>query len=203
MDISSDTISTSPPILLIDGFTPFPTPFFHIRRFYRKNGKDIRTVPFLLAVTHDVTTYARHIKSAAARLMRRYDSDRIDIIGYSMGGVACLYAMKRLDLANEVRTFIAYGSPFNGTLVSRHSLATGLCRTLGTQLSPGSDFLENLHSDPLPEGPRYVSLYGTRDLICRPQDCILHGAENHPITAGHWTFVFDSRIHEIVMSHLT
>lgn len=203
MDDCTGARSTPPPILLVDGFTPFPTPYFHIRRFYKKNGRDMRTVPFLLAVTRDVTTYAQHIKNAAARLMRRYDTDRIDIIGYSMGGVATLYAMKRLNLANEVRTFLAYGSPFNGALMSRYSRSTRLCRTLGTQLSPGSEFLKHLHADPLPEGPKYISLYGIRDLICRPRDCMLHGAENHHINAGHWTFVFEARIHRIVLPYLS
>ena len=203
MDDYSDTRSTPPPILLVDGFTPFPTPYFHIRRFYKKKGRDIQTVPFLLAVTRDVTTYAQHIKDAAARLMRRYDTDRIDIIGYSMGGVAALYAMKRLNLAHEISTFLAYGAPFNGALMSRYSRTTKLCRRLGTQLTPGSDFLKALHSDPLPEGPKYVSLYGTRDFICRPRDCMLRGAENHPITGGHWTFVFNPSIHRTVLSYLT
>lgn len=203
MNDRTGTTSTSPPILLVDGFTPLPTPYFHIRRFYRKNGRNIRTLPFLLPITRDVTTYARHIKKAAARLMLQHGTDRIDIIGYSMGGVASLYAMKRLDLAKGVRTFLAYGSPFNGILMSRYSRMTRLFRTFGTQLSPGSEFLKCLHADPLPEGPRYVSLYGTQDLICRPQDCILRGAENHPLPAGHWTFVFDTGIHGTILSYLT
>lgn len=194
---------SAPPILLVDGFTPFPTPYFHIRRFYKKNDRDIRTVPFVLAVTRDVTTYAQHIKNAATRLMHRCDAEQIDIIGYSMGGVAALYAMKRLNLATEVRTFLSYGAPFNGAVFSTYSRTTKLCKTLGRQLSPGSEFLRELHADPLPEGPRYVSLYGTRDLMCRPRDCMLHSAENHHIVAGHWTFVYNPRIHRIILTYLT
>lgn len=203
MDDRSGPTGTPPPILLVDGFTPFPTPYFHIRRFYKQKGRDMQSVPYLLAVMRDVTTYARHIKGAAERLMRHYDTERIDIIGYSMGGVAALYAIKRLDFANEVRTFLAYGAPFNGALMSRYSRITKLCRTIGTQLTPGSDFLKALHSDPLPDGPKYVSLYCTRDLVCRPQDCILHGAKNPPINAGHWTFFFSPRIHRTILSYLT
>jgi len=190
------------PVLLVDGFTPVPMPYFHIRRFYRKHGRTVRLVPYRPADMKDVVTYARHITDEACRLMDDERTDVIDVIGYSMGGVAALYAMKRMGLAEYVRTFVAYCAPFHGSRLTLLSAPTGLYTRTGRQLAPDSRFLDDLHRDTLPDGPRYVALCGSKDVICSTTQCHLDGAENLQLGTGHWTFYWHKGVHRAILEAL-
>src|SRR5438132_1525150 len=76
---------------------------------------------------------------------------RIDIVGPSMGGLIGLYYIKRLGGHKSVRRMVMLGTPARGTWAALVGVATlGLFSSSSWQLLPGSDFLSELHSGPLP-----------------------------------------------------
>ncbi|HSD12308.1 MAG TPA: hypothetical protein VLC10_02005, partial [Patescibacteria group bacterium] len=63
---------------------------------------------------------------------------------------------------------------------------------------PDSEFLKELHADPLPPGPRYVSVAGTRDLICPRGTSLLDGAEHYELPIGHAEFIAHPDVADLV-----
>lgn len=191
------------PILIANGFAPFPLPLQVVRDHYRARGYASRVVPFRLADMADVERYAAHIAAEAKTLMDKKGCDRVHLLGYSMGGVAGLYAIKRLGLAACIEAFAGLGSPFRGTMLSWFAVSSGLFSLTGAQLVPNSPFLKRLHADPLPPGPRYLSIAGSRDLICPPETSLLDGADQQELPIGHAQFLVDERVPDLVAPFLS
>ncbi len=70
-------------------------------------------------------------------------SERLDLVGFSMGGLVCRYYLQRLGGAARVDRFVSIASPNNGTRIARLLAGAGM-----RQMRPRSAFLENLNSDP-------------------------------------------------------
>lgn len=202
MDATVPRTPSRLPILIANGFAPFPLPLQVVREQYRARGYATRVVPFRLADMADVERYAAHIAAEAKSLMREKRCDRVHLIGYSMGGVAGLYAIKRLGLAEHVEAFAGLGSPFHGSRFSWFAIPSGLFSLMGSQLVPRSPFLKRLHEDPLPLGPRYLTVAGTRDAVCPPATARLDGAHFRELPIGHAQFLVDERVPDLVVPHL-
>ena len=190
------------PLLIAEGFALFPFPYMLVRRHFRKRGRDVAFVPFAMKNMGDVTVYAESIVRVADDALCRSADGKFDLLGFSMGGVAGLYAVKRLGLAPYVRNFIAVGAPFRGTKLAYLGLPTLLYSPTGFQLMPESPFLGQLHMDPLPPGPRYVSIAGDADMVCPPKATRLDGAKNIPLAFRHIDLVFARDLYATIDSFL-
>lgn len=190
------------PVLISNGFAPFPIPLHAVRERLKALGHRTHVVPFRLSDMRDVRAFAAHICREHRKLQLGTNEPRVNVLGFSMGGVAALYAIKRMGLAPDVATFAGLGSPFHGSTASWFALPTGLFSTTGLQLIPDSAFLEDLHADPLPAGPRYVSVAGTRDLICPGRTARLEGAEHHELPIGHAEFIIDPSVTDLLAALL-
>ncbi|WP_414514434.1 esterase/lipase family protein [Nostoc sp. PCC 9305] len=67
---------------------------------------------------------------------------RLDLIGFSMGGIVSRYYVQRLGGINRVQRFITISSPHHGTVVAYGSRRPGCL-----QMRPDSIFLKDLNSD--------------------------------------------------------
>jgi triacylglycerol lipase len=189
------------PVLVASGFAPFPLPHDLILRRYRRDGFTISVVPFRMEDMRDTRAFAEHVAAEARQIAEAYEG-KIDLVGVSMGGIAGLHAIKRLGIAPFIKTFVAVGTPFQGTSMAVFGLPTGVFSRVGRQLSPWSKYLSELHGDPLPRGPRYVSIIGEQDVICPPPTARLDGAENLYGPFGHASLFYDSALHDLVAAVL-
>lgn len=190
------------PIVAANGFAPFPIPLHLIRAQFRERGYHARVVPFRMDDMRDVETYAAHIVAEVESTCENFGVDRVHLLGYSMGGVAGLHALKRLEIADRVESFVGLGSPFHGSLASWLALPTGIFSRTGSQLVPGSKFLRDLHAEPLPYGPRYLTVAGTRDLVCPPRTALLAETQHAELPIGHVEFITDRRVADLVVRFL-
>lgn len=186
------------PVLIANGFAPFPIPLHVVRDRFRALGHRTHVVPFRLSDMRDVRAFAEHICREHRKLRLSANVPRVNVLGFSMGGVAALYAIKRMGLAPDVATFAGLGSPFRGAAASWFALPSGLFSRTGMQLLPDSSFLQELHTDPLPAGPRYLSVAGTSDLICPPETARLDGAEQYELPLGHAEFIIDQAVVDLI-----
>lgn len=199
MKINDALAAPKLPVLIASGFSPFPLPLDIITDHYRRRGYDISIVPFRLEDMRDTRAFARHVASVSEAIAK---GGQINLLGMSMGGVAALYALKRLGIASRVAVFISVGAPFHGSWLSWIALPTGIFTRIGLQFSRGSEFLGRLHTGPLPAGPRYVAIAGAHDAICPPETALLHGAEHVIGPFGHTDLFLDRWLHDVIVLHL-
>jgi hypothetical protein len=180
------------PLLIANGFAPFPLPEY-IFDVYRDHGHFVRVMPFRFANMRNVVTYGNAIATEAKLMLRRYT--QIHFVGFSMGGVAGLYAMKHLGISDHVSRFLVYGAPFHGAALSYIGLPSGIFSKVCSQLKPNSAFLRELHAIPLSSGTRYVSAAGSKDWICPARTNHLAGAHNIVLPHSHHDIVTSVNLH--------
>jgi pimeloyl-ACP methyl ester carboxylesterase len=151
-----------------------------------------------------VEAYAKSITAKAHKVRRKHGGrhGKIDVIGFSMGGVATLYALKRLKLARHVGRFIAVAAPFRGADLAYLGFASVMFAKAGRQLKPDSKFLQALEIGPLPPGPEYTALSGEKDRLCPADRTELEGARNILLPFRHADFLFSPRLHEEILNLL-
>jgi triacylglycerol esterase/lipase EstA (alpha/beta hydrolase family) len=151
------------------------------------NVRDIRRSAFLI-----------HRK--IERILAQTPSQKIDIIGHSMGGLIGLYYVKKLGGHARVRKLIMLGTPLRGTWTALAGVLTlGLWSTSSWQLLPRSRFLDELAQGPIPPGVEVSTIAAARDwvvpLTTTPsstpalvQDGLQHASGNS-ITRRIWSFL--------------
>ena len=91
------------------------------------------------------------------------------MVGYSMGGLIGLHAVKFLQGHRYVRNLVMMGSPLRGTRVGLAGVATvGAISPSVWQVLPGSPFLEDLLTAPVPDGLRMRQIHAASDAFCPP-----------------------------------
>lgn len=183
------------PLLIANGFFPvFPLPVDGIRSFLSGTNRPVAVVPYRLSDMCDIVDYSDSVFREAVDLARSTSSPCIDILGFSMGGLAALYAVKRRGLSAVVRKLVAYGSPFQGLHTAALLLPGGIYAKTGLQMLPGSHFMRELHDREIPSGTEVVSLGGKYDLICPASRTLLLGATCRTLPYGHSSFLMDRNL---------
>ncbi|MEH2326785.1 MAG: triacylglycerol lipase [Nostoc sp.] len=89
---------------------------------------------------------------------------RLDLVGFSMGGIVSRYYVQRLGGINRVERFITISSPHHGTVVAYGSQRPGC-----VQMRPDSIFLKDLNSDAVMLGQlNFTSIWTPYDLMIVP-----------------------------------
>jgi triacylglycerol lipase len=92
------------------------------------------------------------------------EEQRLDIVGFSMGGLVSRYYMQRLGGIQRVRRFVAIGTPHRGTWTAYLWSNPGI-----RDMRPGSAFLEDLNRDIEQfESISFTSIWTPFDLMIVP-----------------------------------
>ena len=150
-----------------------------------------------------VPTIARTLIRECHDAMEHAGTDRVSLVGHSLGGVVVRYAVQELGLEPHVRTAVTVASPHRGTraaLLGRGELVASL--------RPGSPLLEELRRRARTSPVRWVSYYSDADLVVRPRSSRLDepdlGATNVLVPgAGHLGIVRSPRFLASVVDLLT
>ncbi len=85
---------------------------------------------------------------------------KVDLVGYSMGGLSTRYYIKRLNGAPDVGVYVAFGTPQYGG-----DIACALDETNGGQMCPGSAFLNDLNEgDDTPGEVPYTTIWSDQEV---------------------------------------
>ena len=103
---------------------------------------------------------ARQLAAFVADVRARTGSDRVDIIGHSMGGVVARYYIAFHGGDQEVSHVVTVGSPLRGTGVS--ALALGFA---SRELVGGSPLLTRLAAAALPPTTKWLALWSHGDVL--------------------------------------
>jgi triacylglycerol lipase len=114
---------------------------------------------------------ARVVARAVTELRIATSSDRVDVVAHSMGGLAVRHYLLQAG-GVEVRRVVFLATPHRGTYSAFVAWGEG-----GREMSPGSEFLNELNSRlyPLPSGVEGLTVRTPVDLhILPPESATLH-----------------------------
>lgn len=155
--------SNRTPVLLIHGILDSAVSMHPIRVWLEKRGWQVST---LHLVPNDGSV---PLEQLAEQVRHCVDTtfpnhEKIDLVGFSMGGLVCRYYLQRLGGAERVERFVSISAPNHGTCMAFLSNRPG-CR----EMRPGSTFLAELNSDFSPlRQVRYTSIWSPLDLMIIP-----------------------------------
>lgn len=120
------------------------------------------------------------------------EDERIDLIGFSMGGLICRYYLQRLDGLAKTDRFVTIATPHHGTMTAYFLPIAGV-----RQMRPKSAFLESLNADVHQlQQLVFVSYYSPLDLIILPAtSSVVQTARNFKVFALlHPWMIFDRKL---------
>ncbi|MEV7014441.1 alpha/beta fold hydrolase [Streptomyces sp. NPDC093991] len=161
-----------PPVVLLHGFIDNRSVFVLLRRSLAQHGRQPIESLNYSPLTCDIRTAAELFGRHVEQVCERTGSDRVDVVGHSLGGLIARYYVQRLGGDRRVRTLVTLGTPHSGTRVAPLANAHPIVR----QMRPGSPVLEEL-AQPAP-GCRthFVAFWSDLDHIMDPLEaaCVEH-----------------------------
>ncbi|MEV6774249.1 alpha/beta fold hydrolase [Nocardia sp. NPDC051030] len=168
--LSNDTISwnTLSPVLANAGYCVFTTTY------------GVGLAGPLIGAFAPVEDSARQIADFIDRVRAATGTEKVDLVGHSMGGAVPFYYLNRLGGVGKIDHYVALAAPLHGTTVSGIASlqplleSTAFGRELVQQcgpcsLSPGSPFLDTLNPDPaIAPDIRFTTVVTRYDEIATP-----------------------------------
>lgn len=143
--------------------------------------------------------HAQEIDSAALKLLERTGAERLDIVAFSMGGLATRWYLLRGDPV-PVRRVVFIATPHRGTYSAYVAWGDG-----SEEMEPESPFLDSLNSGPvLPDGVEAITVRTPIDTRVVPgESATLEGAEDHVICCPtHNGLLRDPEVFDVVRGFL-
>lgn len=129
------------PVLLIHGIYDTVAKFTALTAYLEQAGWSVHC--FNLTPNDGTASLAILAEQVADYVQKNFAPDqKIDLLGFSMGGIVTRYYLQRLGGHTQVQRYISISAPNNGTW-----LGFGLPRTGVLQMRPGNAFLEDLNRD--------------------------------------------------------
>ncbi|MFC8806073.1 esterase/lipase family protein [Streptomyces anthocyanicus] len=162
----------SPPVVLLHGFIDNRSVFLLLRRSLAQHGRHAIESLNYSPLTCDIRTAAELLGRHIEEICERTGSERVDVVGHSLGGLIARYYVQRLGGDLRVRTLVTLGTPHTGTKVVPLANAHPIVR----QMRPGSAVIEEL-TRPAPGcRTRFVSFWSDLDRVMDPLEtaCLDH-----------------------------
>jgi pimeloyl-ACP methyl ester carboxylesterase len=193
----------SPPVLMIHGFLGTRGSMYMLERRLVEDGFVVVSFNLGTLNVRDIRASAFLIHRKIERILAQTPSQRIDIIGHSMGGLIGLYYVKKLGGHARVRKLIMMGTPIRGTWTALMGVMTlGLWSTSSWQLLPRSRFLDELAQGPLPPGVEVHTIAAARDWVVPLPTTRLTGASATTVPLGHSSLVVSEEVYRRVVNTL-
>jgi triacylglycerol lipase len=171
------------PVLLVPGYGGQTGSLSVLAARIRATGREAIVVHLPGNGTGDLNADASVLNAVVTQALGR-GAPSVDVIGYSAGGVVVLLWARHDDGPAKARRVITLGSPFHGAQIAAGAagFVPGACPVACQQLVPGSSLLAGLDATPVPQRPRWLSLWTTDDqVVTPPGSARLAGAINVPI----------------------
>ncbi len=193
----------NPPVLLIHGFMGTRGSMYPLERRLIADGVCVFSFNLGTLNTRDIRSSAFLIHRKVENILAQAPVKRIDIVGHSMGGLIGLYYVKKLGGHEKVRKLVMMGTPQQGTWSALAGVATmGLVSASSWQLLPGSQFLKDLATGPLPPDVQYTTVAAARDWVCPLASTRLDGATPVVVPLGHSSLVVSESVYSRILGAL-
>lgn len=135
------TVRHANPVLLVHGILDSATSMQAMGDWLNREGWEVHRVSLVPSDgSRSLEDLAGQVDAYINKTFSR--SQKIDLVGFSMGGIVCRYYLQCLGGAGRVERFVQISSPNHGTWTAWLSNHPGC-----VQMRPNSRFLTNLNSD--------------------------------------------------------
>lgn len=169
------------PVVLVHGYDGTPASFDVLSRRLRSSGRQVVVVQLPDRGTGDIEVSA----GVVARAVDRTGASRVDLVGYSAGGIVVRAYLDQPGVAARARHVVLLGAPNHGAQLASLAALLGprLCAGACAQLVPGSALLARLNQlirgNEFPAGPDVTSIWTAVDrTVTPPSSAVLAGARN-------------------------
>lgn len=189
--------AAGPPVLLVPGWSDGPPQLDDFRRRMVDAGwPEDRVVAMEFAdPVGSNRAHAREVAAAAVELGLRTGADRVDVVAFSMGGLAVRHFLHFEGGKDVVRRAAFLGTPHRGTIAAVFAWGDG-----AREMIPGSPFLERLNTVHALEGVEMAAIRTSVDTRVVPgSSAILPGAVNVEVCCpGHTGMLRDPETFDVV-----
>jgi triacylglycerol lipase len=190
-----------PPVLLVPGWSDRAPQLEDFRRRMVEAGwPEDRVVAMEFAdPVGSNRAHAREVSAATEALRRKTGEERVDIVAFSMGGLAVRQFLYFEDGSALVRRAAFLGTPHRGTIAAVFAWGDG-----AREMIPGSPFLERLNTGRPLEGVEMASIRTSLDTRVVPgSSAMLPGAVNVEVCCpGHTGMLRDRETFAVVRNFL-
>jgi pimeloyl-ACP methyl ester carboxylesterase len=202
-DAFSSVSPDAPPVLLIHGFLGTRGSMYMLERRLVDDGFVVVSFNIGTLNVRDIRRSAFLIHRKIERILAQTPSQRIDIIGHSMGGLIGLYYVKKLGGHVRVRKLVMMGTPVRGTWAALAGVLTlGLWSTSSWQLLPRSRFIDELSQGSIPPGVEVHTIAAARDWVVPLPTTRLRGANAMTVPLGHSSLVVSEEVYRRIVNTL-
>jgi triacylglycerol esterase/lipase EstA (alpha/beta hydrolase family) len=189
-------------VLLITGVT-IKAKFFDpiVARLKRDGFRPVVWEPPAL-LSGSLFAAAQDLSDVVDRVRADSGQDKIDVLAECTGGLITRYYIQSMGGDQYVSRLVTFVSPENGLPIL--SWVAGIVGWPALyDLTPGSDFLQAVHSVPLPPNVPVTSIYTCTDEYIQPyQTSIIEGATNIGLCGhafvGHYQTFYDPQIYLVM-----
>jgi triacylglycerol lipase len=160
LTVKALTAPTTRPVLLVHGFGGTKSSWALVANALSARGVAVEAMSYPPVGT-SVQQLADRLVAEVERILVATGTDKVHLVGHSLGGVVIAQAIADGRLAGRVHTVITLGSPFRGSPWAGVLPFTEIVR----ELRAGSSVLSRLASAPMPDGIRWLSLTAALDII--------------------------------------
>lgn len=154
------------PVLLVPGYGGSTDGLEVMAEALQEDGRTVRIVELGIASLGDLHRQADLIDVAVRDLRAEAESESVDLVAFSAGGIAARLWVAEHDGADVARRIVTLGSPHHGTSFAGvdGDLAPNNCLAACRQLGPDSELIRSLNEgDETPAGPSWVSIWSDDD----------------------------------------
>ncbi len=165
------------PVVLVPGYRDRSSVFRSLTNHLQKERFDVH--PLTLHPSDGRVPLDRLAQQVAEYVDRSFDPDqRLDFIGFSMGGIVLRYYLQRLGGLQRAEHFVTLGSPHRGTWMAYYSRRPGV-----RQMRPQSSFLVDLATDETVLAQiKFTSIWTPLDLtIVPPSSSVTTVGKHRPL----------------------
>jgi MYXO-CTERM domain-containing protein len=192
-------------VLLITGVT-IPAEWFDpiVVRLQRDGFNPVVYEPPAL-LSGDLYENSEALAEVVDNLRAQTGEDKIDILAECTGGLIARHYIQALGGAAHVSRLVTFISPQHGLPGAAFAKKFAHWPALD-DLTPGSEFLTEVNSTPLPKNVKVTSIYTCTDEYIQPYTTsIIPGAKNIGLCnkfVGHFQFFYDRDVYKIMHDEL-
>ncbi len=156
-----------PPVILCHGFLGTRGTMLPMTKRFQSDGRVVFSYHHGTFQMRSLRSSAQGLVDQLERLQSELGVEEFDVVGFSMGGLVSLHAIKFLQASRMVRRLALLGAPVEGTWVGLAGAAViGAVSQSVWQVLPMCPFLRDLRESPMPEGLPVRMIQATDDGLC-------------------------------------